>query len=348
MSHLRFAVIGGGHLGRIHAKLLAARDDAELVVVVDPSQSSREAVQQMGLPICEDYKTLAGTIDAAIIAAPTTYHFDIAAWCLKHRIHSFVEKPMVLNADQAHWLCELASAHQCTLQVGHVERFNPAWTATAEHLHEPVYIEANRIGTYSGRSTDIGIVFDLMVHDLDLILQVVNSPLASVTASGISVLGKHEDFAEARLEFENGCIANLTASRLHQQPIRKMSVYCKEVFAELDFATASAELMRPSAEVLSRHWQADDLPDAERLRVKDELYARWFTVEPVATVSVNAILEEHNDFLNSISQGVSPKVTGEHGRQTVEIAAEIVKQIQHANSRNVPALSVFAPSRKAG
>jgi predicted dehydrogenase len=348
VSKLRFAVIGGGHLGRIHAKLLAARNDAELVVVVDPSPASRDMIQQMGLPVCEDFKTLSGRIDAAIIATPTTYHFDIATWCLKNRIHSFVEKPMVLQADQAHRLCELASANHCTLQVGHVERFNPAWTATANQLQEPVYIEANRIGTYSGRSTDIGIVFDLMVHDLDLILQIVDSPLARVAATGISLLGKHEDFAEARLEFENGCVANLTSSRLHRQPIRKMSVYCKKVFAELDFASATAELMRPSDEVLSRDWQADALPESQRLRVKDELYERWFNVESVQTTSVNAILEEHNDFLNSITQGVLPQVTGDHGRQTIEIAAEIVSQIQQAKSTTVPSLSVFAPSRKAG
>ncbi len=200
MSAIRLAIVGGGHLGRIHAKLAAANDQFTVVGVADPQSASRESVaQQLGLPVCADYRELLDKVDAAIVAAPTVAHYDIACCLLRAGIHTLVEKPLASTPDQARRLCQIASHHQRVLQVGHVERFNPIWTTAEPHLGKPKFIEAVRAGAYSGRSTDIGVVMDLMIHDIDLILSLDHSPLESVQASGMALLGSHEDIAEARL-----------------------------------------------------------------------------------------------------------------------------------------------------
>jgi predicted dehydrogenase len=233
----RIGVIGGGHLGRIHAKLAANNPSLVLIGVADPSADSRSIVEsQLNLPTVHDYKEWDGAIDGAIIAAPTFLHHEIGSWCLRHGIHVLMEKPIASSLRQASELLQLAKSNSCTLQVGHVERFNPAWQkADALVASQSIrYIEAVREGTYTGRSTDIGIVMDLMIHDIDLVLSAVNDSVESVQAFGWSVLGEHEDFATACLRFQNGTIAQLRASRIAPVARRQMQLYSEGGLVEPD------------------------------------------------------------------------------------------------------------------
>ena len=326
---LRLAVIGGGHLGRIHAKLASGSDQFEVVAIADPSFDSRELVeQQLGLPSVEDYHSLIGKIDAAVVAAPTLAHYEITSTLLRAGVHCLVEKPLALSADQSQRLVQIAANHRRILQVGHVERFNPMWTVAQSEIGSPKFIEATRFGPYSGRSTDIGVVLDLMVHDLDLILSLDRSEVHSIQASGVAVLGSHEDIAEARIEFESGCIANVKASRIAQNPTRRMQVYSSTGFADIDFSGESVEVVSPSAEVISRAVHLDELPAADRMEARNTVYGELFKSRSLPAPKRNAILDEQNDFALSIQTGAAPSVTGEDGARAVQVAREIIEQIQ--------------------
>ena len=252
MSGLRLAIVGGGHLGRIHAKLAQAHEQFEVVAVADPSPESRALVtqQQLSLPTVADYHDLIGQIDAAIVAPPTIAHYEVTSTLLRAGVHTLVEKPLASTADQAQRLVQIAASHGRVLQTGHVERFNPTWTAAAPHLGRPKFIEAVRAGAYSGRSTDIGVVMDLMIHDIDLILSLDRSPVEEIQASGIAVLGTHEDMAEARLQFASGCVANLRASRLATEATRRMQLYTTKAYADINFSASEVQIIKPSEDVL--------------------------------------------------------------------------------------------------
>ena len=213
---VRIAVIGSGHLGRFHAKLAAASNDFELVAVADPVESSRNALaDEVGTRPVADYHTLLDEIDAAVVATPTVTHRTIAGELLQAGIHCLVEKPLALNSAEASELVDLADSNKLVLQVGHVERFNPAFEAAGDALRDPKYITASRTSGYTFRSTDIGAVLDIMIHDIDLVLAVAQSQVADVTAMGVSVLGDHEDMATAQIRFESGCVAQ--ANRVTRQ-----------------------------------------------------------------------------------------------------------------------------------
>jgi len=330
MSALRLAVIGGGHLGRIHAKLAHAHEQFTVVAVADPSPESRQLVaEQLALPSVADYHELIGKIDAAIVAAPTIAHYEITSTLLRAGIHTLVEKPLASSPDQAQRLVQMARSHGRVLQTGHVERFNPTWTAVQPHLGRPKFIEAVRSGSYSGRSTDIGVVMDLMIHDLDLILSLDRTPVESIQASGLAVLGTHEDVAEARLQLASGCVVNLRASRLSTEVARRMQLYTTEGYADINFSSSEVQLIKPSQEVLSRAVALDELPMAERLVAKDSIFENWLHRETLTAPSRNAILDEHHDFALSIQTGCAPAVTGEDGARAVEVAVRIVDALQH-------------------
>lgn len=329
MSKLRLAVIGAGHLGRIHAKLAKSNDQFDVVAVADPSSESRSLIEeQLSLKTVEDYSVLLKNIDAAIVAAPTLAHYEITSALLRAGIHCLVEKPLALSGDQARRLVHIAKSHGRVLQVGHVERFNPIWTTAQPEIGSPKFIEATRAGAYSGRSTDIGVVLDLMIHDLDLILSLDHSPVSRVQASGLAVLGSHEDLAEARLEFESGCVATLRASRLALQPARRMQVYSALGFADIDFSADSVRVIKPSAEILSRSIALDEMPAALRMQAKEQIFKQWLQPKELLAPKRNAILDEHNDFVLSIRSGAAPAVSGEDGARAVEVAMQIVDSIE--------------------
>ena len=351
---VRVAVVGGGHLGRIHAKLLSNRTDTRVVAVCDPYAPSRDWITaNLSLPVVEDYKSLLGSIDAVLIATPTTLHFPVAEWCLQNGIHVFIEKPITTTIEEATELNRLGAIHDCTIQVGHVERFNPIWVDVGRQLNKASvrHIESCREGVYTGRSTDIGIVLDLMIHDLDLILSVVSSPLQSIRAHGRCVLGAHEDFAIADLVFRNGTTAHLRASRIAPSASRTMEIHCDEDWYSLDFSKGSYTRTSATEDVANGHLQADNLPIEERLKVKDELFSRWLEQQTVAPESCNAIEREHSDFFEAIVTGRAPRVSGADGARALQVACVITDQIADQDSAArgiIPATRLVEARRRAG
>ncbi|MEM7474750.1 MAG: Gfo/Idh/MocA family oxidoreductase, partial [Planctomycetota bacterium] len=284
--------------------------------------------QQLKLPTTKDYTSLLGNVDAAVVAAPTVAHYEITSELLRAGVHCLVEKPLALTADQSQRLVQIATSHGRTLQVGHVERFNPMWTAAQAEMGTPKFIEAVRMGPYSGRSTDIGVVFDLMVHDLDLILSLDRSRVTSVQATGIALFGAHEDIAEARIHFDSGMVATIKASRVAQTPERRMKVFSTAGFADIDFSGEELHTVSPNVDLLSHSVMLDALPAAERMAAKEKIYSEWLTPKAVTVSKRNAILDEQNDFALSIHSGSQPAVSGEDGSRAVEVASQIVSAIE--------------------
>ena len=327
-SKLRLAVVGVGHLGRIHARLAADLDEVELVAVVDPSESNREAsVSETGAKPLADYRDLFGEVDAAIVATPTFTHREVAGDLLRGGIHTLVEKPLAPTANESEELVQLAKENQLVLQVGHVERFNPGYEAVQQRLGDPKYIQASRQSSYTFRSTDVGVVLDLMIHDIDAALALVRSPVVKTEALGISVMGDHEDMVNARLQFACGAVANLTASRVSYEPQRTMQVFTSRGFASIDFATRSATIVDPTEGILRREFNAADYSPQEKQQLHENLFQELLVKEPVDAPESNAIAEEIRDFAGAIATGTSPRVTGADGRDAVAVATMILDQV---------------------
>jgi predicted dehydrogenase len=325
---LRLAVIGTGHLGKIHVRLARSIDDVALVAAVDPGEANRrEVAEKYGVPTFENWREVLPLVDAAIIATPTLTHHEIAAEALKQGVHVFVEKPITLSSREARELVDLARRQQCVLQVGHVERFNAAFAAAEPHLSQPRYIEALRSSGYTFRSVDVGVVHDLMIHDLDLVLTLADSPVVDVKAIGIALFGPHEDMAQARIEFANGCVANLSASRTSFQASRTMQCFCERAYAKLDFAAPAATLVRPNEALLRREVDVHAFSAEEKAACRDRLFQDWLPMESLTLEPVNAILDEQQDFVTSIRSKRDPRVTGEHGLRAVETAERILDAI---------------------
>ena len=329
MKPIRLAVVGAGHLGRIHARLVTTLDDVRLIGIVDPLASARETVSaECHAPAVQHYDQLAQPVDAAIVATPTRDHFRVALDLLEQGVHLLVEKPICVTTEQADQLIRTAQQRQLVLQVGHVERFNPAFESARPYLTRPRYIEAIRTGGFTFRSTDIGVVLDLMIHDLDLILSLVDSQVVSVHALGIALLGDHDDMAQARLEFQNGCVANLSASRTSFTSQRRMQVFCDESYAAIDFAQRSIQLIRPPHQILRRTLHLKELSPTEREDFCRELFQRWLPLENPKPRQSNALREELCDFVRCIRTGQSPRVSGTQGRAALDVAHRILDQIE--------------------
>ncbi|HEY2840348.1 MAG TPA: Gfo/Idh/MocA family oxidoreductase [Pirellulales bacterium] len=329
---MKVAVVGVGHLGRIHTRILRGLGQFSLVGVVDPLPDNLARAQaEYQAPGFQNARELIGKIDAAVIATPTRFHRDVALELLAAGVHLLVEKPLTSTAAEAEELVAAARAAGVVLQVGHVERFNPAMVAARPHLGAPKYIEAVRRSGFSFRSTDIGVVLDLMVHDIDLVLSLVRSPVREVEALGLALFGQHEDVANARLVFENGCVAVLSASRASRAPARTMQIWSSRALANLDFNTRTAAVMRPSEALSRRAIDIEKLSSAEREQLKDRLLADHLPIEELATHPRDGITAELEDFAESIQTGRAPQVTGEAGRDAVDLAERILAKIgRHA------------------
>lgn len=329
MSRLRVAVVGAGHLGRIHAKLLKQHSSVEIVGVVDPIPAARATVESdLQLPTFAEIESIIDQIDACVIAAPTTHHYRIAAQMLRQSVHCLVEKPLVLSADEAVDLVDLAEQMGLVLQVGHVERFNPAWQAAQNSLHDTRYVETQRCSGFSGRSTDIGVVLDLMIHDLDLVLQLTDAPIRRVEAFGQALLGKHEDWASARITFDDGCIASLKASRVAPQPLRTMHAVTAQGWVDIDFSGPSARVIEPCSAIASHEVDFDYLAPEQKQSVREGLFTQWLPKRDLEVVPCNAILEEQKDFLQAIESHGAPQVTGAQAARTLEVAERILTCIE--------------------
>jgi predicted dehydrogenase len=305
---MRVAVIGVGYLGKHHARILSALDGVELVAVVDTNRDRAEAIAAANRTrACFDASELAGLVDAVTIAVPTAIHHDIAMPFLDAGIPVLVEKPIAASLAEADALIAAAARTNTLLAVGHTERFNPAVEAARPLLGDPRFIEVHRLGTFPERSLDIDVVFDLMIHDLDIVLSLVRSEVEAIEAVGVPVLTGRVDIANARLRFANGCIANLTASRISRDRVRKIRFFQPAAYVSIDYAAKKVEVWRlkPGAP------GAMPSIDGGEMQVPDE--------EPLK--------RELSDFVQAIAARRAPLVTGEDGRRALALAAAITDKM---------------------
>jgi predicted dehydrogenase len=321
-------VIGAGRLGSFHAQKLTRMADVELVGVVDPLAANRDRLAaELHTAPYSSHLPLLGRIDAAVIASPTALHHQLAVDFLEARTHLLIEKPICTTVAEADELVELARRRQLVLQVGHVERFNPALAAATPHAQNPKFIEAVRASDFTFRSMDVGVVLDLMIHDIDVVLSLVRAPLRSVDALGVAILGGHEDVAHARLEFQSGCVANLSASRVSYERARKMQIWAPRAYANVDFGTRTMTLVRPSESLLRGEFQADRLAPEQVEHYKTHLVEEHLPRQQQTFDAVDALALELQDFVDSILSSRQPRVTGEAGRDALAVAEQILASI---------------------
>ncbi len=355
MNPLRTAVIGTGHLGRIHARLAAEAAHIDLVAIVDVSREARERVaEETGCRAVADYRELVGDIEAAVVATPTVHHHQVAKGLLTAGVHVLVEKPIATTVAEADELVELAQSRGLKLQVGHVERFNPGLECVAGHLSDIRYLQATRASAFTFRSTDIGVVMDLMIHDIDVVLSLVKSRVVEVSAFGVAVMGDQEDIAQATLHFANGCVAQLTASRVNYEPARSMKVFTSSCFANIDFANRNATTVLPSGELLTGQFDLASLSADQTNHYREHLFEELLVKRQHDPPQTNAIAEEHRDFAEAIRTGREVRVTGKAGRNALAVAEQVLAAIEKYQwdasplGRRGPQLTPTVPLRKAG
>ncbi len=328
MNRPRIAVIGCGHLGKIHARLLAQSNRAELVAVVDPVAAARhDLAEQCQCQAFENHLDLVDKIDAAIVAAPTTLHAQLGVPLLDHGVHLLVEKPLAANGVEARQLVNAAERANVVLGTGHVERFNPAFRAARSRIEQPRYIEAERSGPFSFRSTDIGVVMDLMIHDLDLVLHLVDAPIVSLDATGQRMLSEHEDQAEARIVFADGTVASLRASRVTPAAVRTMRIYEPGQHTTIDFAGRNVEQIGQSPQVRRPGWQVDSVSATQAHGYRDRVFQTLLPIRYLPVAQCNPLEQEQADFLRSVQTGRTPAVSAVEALRAVETAELIVARI---------------------
>ncbi len=329
MKRLRVAVIGVGHLGKEHARILAGLPDIELVGVADVNHEQAHAIaRKHGTQAFADTWPLLNLVDAATIVVPTSYHLAVASEFLKRGIPLLVEKPLARSSADARALVDLAAAHEAILQVGHIERFNPAYEDLGARTFQPKMIRAQRMGPFTGRSADVGVVLDLMIHDIDLLLGLVQAPVRSVEAVGMSCFGGHEDVASARLHFTNGCVAEVTASRASPTAARTMQLWGPEGYAEVDFGSRKLTLVQPSEEVRRHGLDPARLDPASRSRIREELFTRHFEMLTLDGTAQDQLTCELQDFVDCVRTGRTPRVSGTDGLAAIEVAERILQSLR--------------------
>lgn len=330
MSRLRMAVVGVGALGRHHARILSECERVELVAVAEPHEArGREVAERCRTRWVADYHELLDQLDAVSIVVPTVAHLAVAGEFLKRGVPVLVEKPLAANLAEAERLVELAKLSQTTLQVGHIERFNPATIVAWKHCGEPKYIRAERVSPYTFRSTDIGVVHDLMIHDIDLVLSLVPSPVRRVEAFGMGLMGGHEDAVQARLCFQNGCIADLTASRICPAASRKMQVWSASGCVTVDLHQREVVRYAPSATLLHgpSPLERSRQPGADIEQLKSQVFGNFIQVEQCAVPMGDALTAELNSFLDCVEQGRTPQVDGRVALQAMTVADQILGSV---------------------
>jgi predicted dehydrogenase len=322
---LRCAIVGAGHLGKIHTRIARSSAEFELAVVVDPVEAARAAVAATHQTVVDaDYHRWIDRVDAAIVATPTKFHHAVVKDFLSAGKHVFVEKPITSSLTEAVELVELARRRRCVLQVGHVERFNPVWQAVGGRFAPPRFIESRREGPFSFRSTDVGVVLDLMIHDIDLIASLVGDDVVDVEASGGAWLGKHEDECSARLRFAGGCTALVHASRVAAAPVRQMRLRTDREWATLDFQTRTAQITHIDPRLQRGEIDVEQMTPEERNSLKERLATECFVREQIEAPAADAITAEQLDFAASIRQGRRPLVSGEDGLAALRIARQVI------------------------
>lgn len=326
MRKLRCAVVGVGHLGKEHARILAGLPDVELVAVADANPDQGQAIaQKLGTRYVADSRELIGLVEAASIVVPTSLHRAVAGEFLKAGVPLLIEKPLAASLAEAAEMVDLASKYGTLLQVGHIERFNPAYVELKQRPLRPQYLQAERLGLFSGRAMDVGVVLDLMIHDLDLVLDLVPQPIVRIEAQGIALFGGHEDLAQARLTFRDGTVADLKASRVNPQPVRRLACWGAEGFAELDFAQRTLRLMQPSPELRREGIDFRRLPLQQTLQVKEQLFTRHLPSVELQRKEGDQLTLELREFLDCVRHGRQPRVSGVEGLRAVEVAHLVLR-----------------------
>lgn len=325
MSRLKVSVIGVGHLGSIHARLWTQSETAELVGVRDiiPERAENSA-KENNCSVFDSLETTIEASDAVTIAVPTSIHYEIAKSCIERGKHCLIEKPITENYDDAMKLIDLAKRHNVQIQVGHVERFNPVIKAIKNYDVKPVFIEAHRLGQFKPRARDVSVIHDLMIHDIDIILWLVKSKIISVHANGVNVLTDTTDIANARLTFENGTVANITASRISANPMRKMRIFQKDTYLSLDFQQHTVDVYKiyPEDEKPVSGTPATMLGSLETGLKNKNIYFE----KPIVD-EINAILEEQKAFTESILTQTPIQVGAAEAAEALRVAEIIMYQI---------------------
>lgn len=314
MKSIKVGVIGVGYLGQFHAQKYDAMQDVELVGVVDVDPDrAREIAKQCSTKAFENYHDLLPEVDAVSIVVPTVYHHKVATDCLKKGKDILVEKPITTTLEEADDLIRMAEESGCILQVGHLERFNPAVLAMKPMLTHPLFIEAHRISVFKNRGTDVDVVLDLMIHDIDIILSIVNAPIKTIHTVGAPVITKLTDIANARIIFENGCTANVTVSRISMDNIRRMRIFQPGQYLSVDFSKKEVMSVK-----LKKNSQSDfPIPNITKQGFQEQ-----------------DILElELKDFINNVRNRTKPMVSGKEGRRALDIALQVVSQIKENRSQ---------------
>lgn len=311
MKKLRTAVIGVGYMGKFHAEKLAASANAELVAVVDADAArAKEVAAALGCPHETDYRALLPRVDAVCVAVPTEKHHAVVRTCLEAGVHVLVEKPLSRTLGEADELLALARAKDLVLQVGHLQRFNPAFQALVAQGGRPLFIDIERLAPFKARGTDVDVVLDLMIHDLDLVLALAKAPIEHLSASGFRVLTDAIDIANARIEFTDGCIASVSASRVSQAPVRKLRVFRHDAYVSADLQEQRLRHVRKSGDGIVESEQAFER--ADELRAQAEA------------------------FLQAVRGRSAPLVSGEQGRQALALALQVGRLVEERLARHVP------------
>ncbi|MCH3882647.1 MULTISPECIES: Gfo/Idh/MocA family protein [Tenacibaculum] len=315
---LKAGVLGAGHLGKIHLRLLNQSEKYELVGFYDPfTENAEKVAKEFGYKLFSSVEDLIDAVDIVDIVTPTLSHFDCAKQAIEKGKHIFIEKPITNTLQEAEAIRTLASQKHIRGQVGHVERFNPAFIAAKDKIETPMFIECHRLAEFNPRGTDVPVVLDLMIHDIDIILSVVKSNVKNVHASGISVISETPDIANARIEFENGCVANLTASRISMKNMRKTRFFQKDAYISVDFLEKKSEVVKMKDAPENPGEFAMILQNAEG--VKKQIY-----FENPDVIPNNAILDELESFADAVNNDTVPVVSLTQGTEALRVAQMII------------------------
>ncbi len=315
MEPLRVGVVGVGYLGKFHAEKYVNMKDVRLVGVVDIVPERAENIaKRLGTEALTDYRDLMGRVDAISVVVPTPAHFPITRDFLENKVDVLVEKPMAETLEEADALIEVADAGNCIIQVGHLERFNPAVVALRKVVNRPLFIESHRLSIFNERGTEVDVILDLMIHDIDIILNFVKSELKSIHAAGVPVISSRVDIANARLIFENGCVANVTASRISMKNMRKVRIFQKDTYISVDYANHDVIVIR-------KNGQGTDLP------------IPGMSMQRSTFEKADSLQAELGSFVESVRTRQAPLVSGRDGRNALRVALDIIEQIEVANRK---------------
>jgi len=328
----RVGVVGTGSIGKNHARILAGLPNSKFTAIYDTNTEVAKALaSQYGAQPVTSLDEFSSLVDAATVASPTPTHYEIGKKLLNDGKHLLIEKPITERTDHARELVDIAHEKNLVLQVGHIERFNPVMSALEQRLASPRFIEATRLSPYPGRSLDVGVVLDVMIHDLEIILHLVRSPWISVDAVGVPILSKHEDIANVRVRFENGCVANITASRISQERVRKIRVFQQSAYLSLDYQKQEGYLLRLAGEGEKESTLFGKLLGlATDATIITEFAGKKIVREPVSVEKDEPLKLELAAFVECARAGAAPRVSGREATAALELALEIIKKIEAA------------------